>query len=61
MGITYLESKWLQKLTGIREEVLYELFLYLQKVYDSIDRERYMEVLVVYGFGSRTEGILRHY
>ena len=42
----------------IREEVLYEVFLDLQKAYDAISREMCMYILVGYGVGSRMERIL---
>ena len=37
-GTTSLESKLLQKLTAMREEVLYKVFLELRKAYDDLDR-----------------------
>ena len=38
-GTTSLESKLPQQLKEIREAVLYEFFLDLQKAYDALDRE----------------------
>ena len=61
MGTASLETKLLQQLTDMREEVLYKVFLNLRKAYDELDRERCMEILVGYGVGPRTERILRQY
>ena len=61
MGTASLETKLLQQLTDMREEVLYKVFLNLRKAYDELDRERCMEILMGYGVGPRTERILRQY
>ena len=37
-GTTSLESRLLQQLITIREEVIYKIFLYLNKSYDAQDR-----------------------
>ena len=39
-GTATLESKLLQQLAAMKEEVLYVIFLDLTKVYDSLDRSR---------------------
>ena len=39
-GITTLESKLLQQLAALREEILYVIFLDLRKAYDALDRSR---------------------
>ena len=44
-----LEAKLLQHLIAMREEVLYEIFLYLHKVYDNLDRDHCMYILAAYG------------
>ena len=46
---------------AMREDLLYEVFLNLQNAYDSLDRERCMDIIVGYGFGPRTERILQNY
>ena len=48
-GTDSLKAKLLQKLTDMREEVLYEIFLDLHKAYDVLDRDRYLEILEGYG------------
>ena len=58
MGTASLEAKLLQKLTDMREEVPYEVFLNLLKDYDALERERCMEIIVGCVIGLRTEGIL---
>ena len=40
------------------EEVLYEVFLDLQKSYDALDQERFMEILVGYVIGPRTARVI---
>ena len=37
-GTSTLEAKILQQLAAMREELLYVIFLYLHKVYDTLDR-----------------------
>ena len=44
-GGASLESKLLQKFRAMREEVLYVIFLYLQKAYDAFNRDRCLEIL----------------
>ena len=61
MGTTSLEVKFIQQLTAMREEVLYELFLDLRKSYKKLDRERCMDSIVGYIFGLRTERIICNY
>ena len=39
-GTATLESKLLQKLAAMRDEVLYAIFLDLTKAYDALDRSR---------------------
>ena len=43
-----LESKLLQQLAALREEVLYLIFLDLHKAYDALDRFRCLEILEGY-------------
>ena len=49
MGTATLEANILQQLTAIREEVLYEIFLDLQNNYDTLDKDRCIEILAAYG------------
>ena len=48
-GTTTLETKLLQQLVSLREEVLYMIFLELHKAYDALDRSRCLEILEGYG------------
>ena len=61
MGNTSLKAMLFQQKMRMREEVLYEVFINPQKVYDTLDREWCMYILVGYGVGSQMERILRHY
>ena len=45
----------------MREEVLYKVFLDLQKAYGSLYRESFMEILVGYNIGPQTERVIRIY
>ena len=53
-GTTALDNKLLQQLTAMREAVLFELFLDLQKEYYSLDWDRCLEILSEYGVSPRT-------
>ena len=44
-GTATLEAKLLQQLAVLREEVLYMIFLDVQKAYDDFDRSRCLEIL----------------
>ena len=41
----FLESKMLHKLMEIREEILYNIFIYLHKAYDTLVQERLMDIM----------------
>ena len=45
----------------IRKEVLYDIFLYLHKLYDVIDREWFLNILEGYRIGTRTLRLLWKY
>ena len=53
MRAAFLEAKLIQQLTATMEAVLYDIFLDLQKAYDALDRDRCLEIFVVYGLGPR--------
>ena len=48
-GNASLKENIIQKLTSMREEVLYVIFLYLHKVYDALERDRCLDILERYG------------
>ena len=50
-GTATLESNMLQQIAALREEVLYVIFLDLQKAYGALDRSRCLEILEGYGMG----------
>ena len=58
---TSLKSKLLHQLVVMREEVLYKVFLDLQKAYETLDQYRCMDILVGYGVDLRMERILKDY
>ena len=53
-----IETNLLQKLTAMREAVLFEVFLDIQKAYDALYRERSLDLLEAYGVGPRTVRLL---
>ena len=60
-GTSSLESKLIQKLTDMREEVLYTIFLDLHKAYDALDSEIFLQTLEGYGVEPRARSILHTY
>ena len=50
-GIATLEVKFIRKLAVIREEFLYMIFLYLHKLYDSLDSDRCLVIVEGYSVG----------
>ena len=56
-----LKAKLLQKLAALREEVLYVIFLDLNKAYDTLDRSRCLEILEGYDVGPRARRLLQTY
>ena len=53
MGTAFLDIKLLQKVMYMREEVLYMIFLDLNKLYYALERSRLLEILKGYGVGPR--------
>ena len=51
MGTAMLEANLYQQLVGISHEHIFQLFLNVQKAYDSLDQERCLELLRGYGLG----------
>ena len=45
----------------MREEVLYVIFMDLHKAYETLDRDRCLDILEGYGVGHRAFRILRTY
>ena len=60
-GTAALEVNLLQHLTVMREEVLFEVFLDLQKAYGALDRDRCLEILEAFGVGPRVIKLLLMY
>ena len=60
-GTAALESKLLQQLTSMREAVIFKVFLDIWKAYNTLDRERALDLLILYGVGLRTVQLLRTY
>ena len=60
-GTATLEAKMIQQLVDLGEEVLYVIFLDLHKVYDALDRSRYLEILEGYGVSPKARRLLKTY
>ena len=60
MRTASLEAKLLHHLTEMGEEVFYKFFLNLQKVYDALNVEQCIEIIMGYGVGLWKERILWH-
>src|SRR4029079_6690653 len=58
-GTAIIEAKLRMQLRMRQDASLHQVFIDLSKAYDSIDRERMLQVLVAYGVGERTIRILR--
>ena len=61
IGTSTPEAKLLQKLSALTEEVLYVIFLDLQKAYDALDGSRCLEILEGYGMPPRARWLLQTY
>ena len=51
-GTNSIQAKLLQKFMGMREEILYVIFLKLYKAYVALERDRRQEILEGYGVGT---------
>ena len=60
-GTAALKENLLQQRTAMSEAVLFKVFLYLWKAYDTLDRERALEIIAAYGVGPRTVRLPRTY
>ena len=56
--ITSLRVKLKHQLTIMSKEVLYEVFLELKKAYNTLERERFLKILVAYGVGPSAEFLI---
>ena len=60
-GTAIIEAKLLQQLATIDQAPLYKIFLDLKKAYDTLDRERALEILEGYGVGPNARRLLRNF
>ena len=56
-----LGAKILKKVAGMRKEVLYDLFVYIHKVYDALDWGRALQILEGCGVGTQISQLLTQY
>ena len=60
-GTASLEAKLIQQLMAMGEEFMYAIVLDLHKVYDTLDRDRWLDILEGYSVGPLDCRILRAY
>ena len=60
-GTSTLKANLIQELISMREDVLHEILLDLQKSYGALGKERCLEILDGHGVGPRTIQLLRTY
>jgi retron-type reverse transcriptase len=56
-----IEAKLFQQLALIQQVPIFEIFIDLKKAYDTLDRERTLEILEHYGVGALTLQLLRQF
>ena len=59
-GTSTLEGNLAQQLAGIAHEPLFQVFLDVQKVYDSLNRGRFTKILRGYGMGQIMARLIAH-
>ena len=60
-GTACIEEKLLQQLSKMVQKTLHFIFLDLRKAYDTVDRERLLEILEGYGVGPNVLGLVKFY
>jgi len=56
-----IEAKLQQELANIQRQPLFQIFLDLKKAYDSVDRDRTLNLLTQYGMGPKLINLLRNF
>ena len=56
-----LEAKLAQKLDRLAHKPLFQVFLYVQKAYDLLDRGKFMDIFRGFGMGPNLALLLSHY
>ena len=60
-GTATLDAKLIQPLAVMREAILHTIFLNPKKAYDTLDRDRRLDILAGYGVGTRPLQLLHTY
>ena len=61
MGTATLDAKMFQHLTDMREAVLLEVLLHLQRAYDDLDRDMCLGIMAAYRVSPRKIRIMKTY
>ena len=61
MGTATLESKLARQISGISHKPIFQVFIEVQKAYDSLDRGEYLGVLRKYGMAQNLDRLLNSY
>ena len=59
--IATFEEKLLRKISGLSQEVLYEIFMDIHKAYDAQDREQTLKIVEGYGLGHHVLRLMAWY
>jgi hypothetical protein len=61
MGTAIMEAKLNQQLAWVDQELLYQIYLDLRRVYDALDRGRCLEILAGYGVGPNLQHMQKQF
>ena len=60
-GIVFLEAKLIQNLTSMKEDILYDTYLYIEKIYNVLECNPCLEIVETYSVRPWAIRLLRKY